>query len=118
MFEQVAPLRSYIRQQAPCGRLGITSSIAEKCCGSRFIESDTGPRAIPQRVIFASATLNHGPGSTVRHETIMLLFGLDNNHWTSPSATGLGRALYQLASGAAPGPGYFPQDYSALAVNG
>src|ERR1700692_359673 len=47
MFEQVAPFRGYIRQQTACGRLGITPSLAEECCGPRLVEGDTGPRAVP-----------------------------------------------------------------------
>src|SRR5271166_2670642 len=62
VFEQVTPFRGHSHQQAACGRLGITPSLAEQCCGLRLIESDSGPRAVSQRVVFASATLNDGPG--------------------------------------------------------
>ena len=77
MFQQVTPFRGYIRQPTACGQLGITPSLAEECCGPRLIESDTGPRAVPQREVFASAALNHRPGSTVCQQAIMLLFGLN-----------------------------------------
>jgi hypothetical protein len=56
MFEQVTPFRGYIREQTACGRLGITLSV------------------------FTRAALNDCPGSTVCHQAVMLLFGLDSDH--------------------------------------
>jgi hypothetical protein len=88
MFQQVTPSCGYILQPPASGRLGIALSLVEECCGSLLIESDTGLRAVPQRVVFASAALNHRPGSTVCHQAIMLLFGLNSNHRIVPPATG------------------------------
>jgi hypothetical protein len=57
MFEQGAPFRGDIRQLTPCGGLGIAPSLAEEGRNPRLIESNTGPRAVSQGVVFARATL-------------------------------------------------------------
>jgi hypothetical protein len=77
MFQQVTPSGGDIRQPPARGRLGIGLSLAEEYCGPLLIECDTGPPAVPQRVVFASAALDQ-----------MLLFGLNSNYRIRPPATG------------------------------